>query len=212
MHFLLSQVILCVWKGVQNTAGRNFEWEEKMVKYHHIAVGNGTVIMCSELSICGESALWQHLVNVSVMNCAWWCDSPVRSTQLVDWVVREMSVNCSLSAFLLQRANCVRSETLATVCLLSKDVMADFYAKLCTEQLTAVVDIYHSICQSCTVVSWAHALGCVYVHHSIFQCSHTTIRWTCRLFCSRALKWIEYCVRVRVVRCEGTCSLMWGYV
>ena len=45
----------------------------------------------------------------------------------------------------------MRSETLVSVCLLSKDVSAAFYAKLCTEQLIAVVDNYHSICQSCTV-------------------------------------------------------------
>jgi len=63
----------------------------------------------------------------------------------------EVSVNSSLSAVLLQRAKSVRSETLVTVCLLSEDVSADFYAKLYTEQLIAVVDIYHSICQSCTV-------------------------------------------------------------
>jgi len=63
----------------------------------------------------------------------------------------EVSVNCSLSAILLQRAKSVRSETLVTVCLLCKDVSADFYAKLCTEQLIAVVDIYCSVCQSCTV-------------------------------------------------------------
>jgi hypothetical protein len=65
-------------------------------------------------------------------------------------------------------------------------------------------------------VPWAHALECVYVHHRIFQCSHTIIRWTCRLFCSRALKWIEYYVRVRVVSVKisihiSTCFCFVGY-
>jgi hypothetical protein len=63
----------------------------------------------------------------------------------------EVSVNSSLSAVLLQRAKSVRSKKLVTVCLLSNDVSADFYAKLCTEQLIAVVDVCHSIWQSCTV-------------------------------------------------------------
>jgi len=40
---------------------------------------------------------------------------------------------------------------LVTVCLLSEDESADSYVKLCTEQLIAAVDVYHSICQSCTV-------------------------------------------------------------
>jgi len=53
----------------------------------------------------------------------------------------EVSVNCSLSAILLQRAKSERSETLLTVCLLSKGVSADCYAKLCTEQLIAVVNV-----------------------------------------------------------------------
>lgn len=57
----------------------------------------------------------------------------------------EVSVKCSLSAVVLQRAKTVRSEMLVTVCFLSKDVIADFYVKLCTEQLIAAVDIYHSI-------------------------------------------------------------------
>jgi len=52
----------------------------------------------------------------------------------------EVSVNCSLSAVLLQRAKTVRSEMLVTVCLLCKDVSADCYVKLCTEQLIAAVD------------------------------------------------------------------------
>jgi len=55
-----------------------------MVKYHHTAVDNDTIFMCSKLSICGESAVWQHLVNVILINCLWWHDSPVRSTQHVD--------------------------------------------------------------------------------------------------------------------------------
>jgi hypothetical protein len=51
MHFPLSQAILCVWKGVQNTAGRNLESEKKMVKYHRAAVDIGIIFICSELSI-----------------------------------------------------------------------------------------------------------------------------------------------------------------
>lgn len=63
----------------------------------------------------------------------------------------EVSVNCSLSAVLLQRTKSVRNETLVTVCLLSEDESADCCVKLCTEQLIAAVDVYHFICQSCTV-------------------------------------------------------------
>lgn len=53
----------------------------------------------------------------------------------------ELSGNSSLCGFILQRVKSVRSETLLTVCLLSQDVSADSYAKLCTEQLIAVVNV-----------------------------------------------------------------------
>lgn len=40
-------------------AGRNFESEEKMVKYQHSAVDSGIIFICSELSIhsCGDLVL-----------------------------------------------------------------------------------------------------------------------------------------------------------
>jgi hypothetical protein len=91
MHFLLSQVLLCVCVCVKR--GWEHCWKELWIRgndgevssycswqwYHHY-------VQWTEQ--CGELALWQHSVNIILINCLWWHDSPVKSTQLVDYVVR----------------------------------------------------------------------------------------------------------------------------
>jgi hypothetical protein len=70
-------------------------------------------------------ALWQLLINVILITAS--DDMTVQLGPHSLWTKwLEVSVNSSLSAVLLQRAKSLRSETLVTVCLLSKDISADF--------------------------------------------------------------------------------------
>jgi hypothetical protein len=151
---------------------------------------------------CGELALSQHSVNVILINCLWWHDSPVKSTQLVDYVVRTEWKLFFMWIYFAESKECEEWDIANCVfvisgckCWLLCQVM--YRTTYCSCKCLAV---HMSVLYS---VTWTHALECVYVHHAIFQCSHTIIRWTCRLFCSRALKWIKYSVRVRVVWCKN---------